>query len=176
MSGLFSTFNIAKRGMNVQQRSIDVTSHNISNANTPGYSRQRTKIETTRPMGMTGDVGQLGTGAQVAAIERVRDGFLDYQVRGETSSLGKYDARSKLLQEVETIFNEPSETGISSLMGKFFDSFQELSKQPSSSNGRTVVAQQSAALADALNHTYTQLRKAANKCTRFNKSWSYRSK
>ena len=41
MSGLFSTFNIAKRGINVQQRTIDVTSHNISNVKTPGYSRQR---------------------------------------------------------------------------------------------------------------------------------------
>jgi len=159
MSGLFSTFNIAKRGMNVQQRSIDVTAHNISNSNTPGYSRQRAKIETTRPQSMSGNVGQVGTGAQVAAIERVRDSFLDYQVRGETSTLGKYDVRSNFLYEVETIFNEPSETGISSLMGKFFDSFQELSKQPSSSNARTVVAQQSAALADALNHTYTQLEK-----------------
>lgn len=159
MSGLFSTFNIAKRGMNVQQRSIDVTSHNISNSNTPGYSRQRAKIETSRPQSMSGNVGQVGTGAQVAAIERVRDSFLDYQVRGETSTLGKYDVRSNFLYEVETIFNEPSETGISSLMGKFFDSFQELSKQPSSSNARTVVAQQSAALADALNHTYTQLEK-----------------
>ena len=159
MSGLFATFNIAKRGMNVQQRSIDVTSHNISNANTPGYSRQRAKIETTRAQSISGGAGQLGTGAQVAAIERVRDSFLDYQVRGETSTLGKYDVRSNFLSEVETVFNEPSETGISSLMGKFFDSFQELSKQPSSSNGRTVVAQQSAALADALNHTYTQLEK-----------------
>lgn len=159
MSGLFSTFNIAKRGMNVQQRSIDVTSHNISNAKTPGYSRQRAKIETSRPQGISGGVGQVGTGAQVAEIERVRDNFLDYQVRGETSTLGKYDVRSNFLYEVETIFNEPSETGISSLMGKFFDSFQELSKQPSSSNARTVVAQQSAALADALNHTYTQLEK-----------------
>lgn len=159
MSGLFSTFNIAKRGMAVQQRTIDVTSHNISNAKTPGYSRQRAKIETTRPQSIQGSAGQLGTGAQVAAIERVRDGFIDFQIRGETSTIGKYDVRSNFLQEVETIFNEPSETGISSLMGKFFDSFQELSKQPSSSNARTVVAQQSAALADALNHTYTQLEK-----------------
>lgn len=158
MSGLFSTFNIAKRGMGVQQRAIDVTSHNISNAKTPGYSRQRAKIETTRPQSING-AGQVGTGAQVAAIERVRDNFLDYQVRAETSTLGKYDVRSNFLYEVETIFNEPSETGISSLMGKFFDSFQELSKQPNSSNARTVVAQQSAALADALNHTYTQLEK-----------------
>lgn len=161
MSGLFSTFNIAKRGINVQQRTIDVTSHNISNVKTPGYSRQRAKIETTRAHGglSTSGVGkgQVGTGAQIQAIERVRDSFLDYQVRGETSIIGKYDVRNKYLFEVETIFNEPSENGISTLIGKFFDSFQELSKQPQNSNSRTVVAQQTLALTDALNHTYTKL-------------------
>lgn len=162
MSGLFSTFNIAKRGMNVQQKSIDVTSHNISNSNTVGYSRQRAKIETTRPfggssMGSSIQPGQMGTGAQIQAIERVRDNFLDYQVRGENSVLGKYDIRNSFLYEVESVFNEPSDTGISTLMGKFFDSFQELSKQPNSSNARTVVAQQTAALTDALNATYTKL-------------------
>ena len=162
MSGLFSTFNIAKRGMNVQQKSIDVTSHNIANSNTVGYSRQRAKIETSRPFGGTSmgssvQAGQLGTGSQIQAIERVRDSFLDFQVRGENAILAKYDMRSNYLYEVESVFNEPSDTGLSTLMGKFFDSFQELSKQPNSSNSRTVVAQQSAALADALNATYTKL-------------------
>ena len=132
MSGLFSTFSIAKRGMNVQQKSIDVTSHNIANSNTVGYSRQRAKIETSRPFGGTSrgssvGAGQLGTGAQIQAIERVRDSFLDYQVRGEKAVLGKYDMRNNYLYEVESVFNEPSETGTSTLMGKFFDSFQELS-------------------------------------------------
>lgn len=162
MSGLFATFNIAKSGMNVQQKSIDVTSHNIANSNTVGYSRQRAKIETSRPFGGTAmnssmQAGQLGTGAQIQAIERVRDNFLDFQVRSENSVLGKYDMRNNYLYEVESVFNEPSDTGLSTLMGKFFDAFQELSKQPNSSNSRTVVAQQSAALADALNATYTKL-------------------
>ena len=162
MSGLFSTFNIAKSGMNVQQQSINVTSHNIANSNTEGYSRQRAKIETTRPLGGTGinssiQAGQIGTGAQIQTIERIRDNFLDYQIRGESSLLGKYEIRNDYLYEVESIFNEPSDTGLSSLMGKFFDSFQELSKQPNSSNTRTVVAQQSQALAEALNSTYTKL-------------------
>lgn len=163
MSGLFSTFNIAKRGLFVQQKAIDVTSHNIANANTEGYSRQRVEIETTRPFGMAtlnnaAEVGQLGTGAQVSAIQRIRDTFIDYQVRTETSTFGHYEAREKFLGEIESIFNEPSETGISTLIGKFFDSWQQLSKQANSSNARTVVAQQSAALADELNHTYTQLK------------------
>ena len=162
MSGLFSTFNIAKSGMNVQQQAINVTSHNIANSNTEGYSRQRAKIETTRPIGGTSrnssiQAGQIGTGAQIQSIERIRDNFLDDQIRGESSLLGKYEIRNDYLYEVESIFNEPSDTGLSSLMGKFFDAFQELSKQPNSSNTRTVVAQQSQALAEALNSTYTKL-------------------
>ncbi|WP_163193288.1 flagellar hook-associated protein FlgK [Clostridium thermarum] len=176
MSGLFSTFNVAKRGMNVQQKAIEVTSHNIANANTEGYSRQRVLVETTRPFGMSSlnsvaEPGQLGTGAQISAIQRVRDTFLDYQVRVETSTYGKYEARQKFLNEVESIFNEPSETGLSTLLGKFFDSWQQLSKQAHSSNARTVVAQQSAALADELNHTYNQLVKLksnANELTNSN--------
>jgi flagellar hook-associated protein 1 len=162
MSGLFGTFNIAKRGMFVQQKAIDVTSHNIANANTEGYSRQRAVIETTRPAYMPSlnnsmGPGQSGTGAQITAIERVRDSFMDFQVRNETSTYGKYEARQTFLSEIESIFNEPSDTGISTLLGKFFDSWQQLSKQAQSSNARTVVVQQSAALADELNHTYKQL-------------------
>ena len=162
MSGLFSTFNVATRGINAAQTTIDVTSHNIANANTEGYSRQRAQLVTSRPMTPTGFSGQVGTGVQVESIERIRDTFIDYQVRGESSSLGKANVRNDVLYEVETIFNEPSDTGISTLMGKFFDSFQELAKQASSSNARTVVAQQTLALTDALNHTYTKLEELQN--------------
>jgi flagellar hook-associated protein 1 FlgK len=164
MSGLFSTFNIGKSGLAVSQRTIDVTSHNISNSNTVGYSRQRADIAASKPMGgnSKGDIvqaGQVGTGAQVEAIERVRDTFLDYQVRGEKSVLGDAGIRSQVLSQVESVFNEPSDTGISTLISKFFSSFQELSKQPQNSNARTVVGQQTQALTDALNHAYTQLEK-----------------
>ncbi|MCY6353958.1 flagellar hook-associated protein FlgK [Clostridium sp. ZS2-4] len=162
MSGLFATFNIGKRGLFAQQRCIDVTSHNIANANTEGYSRQRANLETTRPFGMPSmnnqvGPGQIGTGVDVSCIQRIRDGFMDYQVRREKSTLGQYEARDKYLSEIESIFNEPSDNGISNLIGKFFDGWDQLSKQAESSNARTVVAQQSAALADELNHTYNQL-------------------
>jgi len=162
MSGLFSTFNVATRGMTAQQKAIDVTSHNIANANTEGYSRQRATMETTRPFGMpsmnnsTG-AGQLGTGVQVSSITRIRDSYLDYQVRTENGTMGLNTGREKFLSEIESIFNEPSDTGVSSLIGKVFDSWQTLSGSPESSNSRTVVAQQSKALTDELNNTYNQL-------------------
>jgi flagellar hook-associated protein 1 FlgK len=162
MSGLFATFNVAKRGMSAQQKAIDVTTHNISNANTEGYSRQRATMETTKPFGMPTmnnamGPGQLGTGVQISSIIRIRDGFLDYQVRTENGTKGLYEGREQFLTEIESIMNEPSDTGVSSLLGKVFDSWQELSKHPESSNARTVVSQQSKALTDELNNTYTQL-------------------
>lgn len=162
MSGLFATLNIGKSGLFSQQKAIDTTSHNIANANTEGYSRQRVIMETTTPYTMpslngVAGAGQVGTGVQVSAIQRVRDTFMDYQVRNEKSTLGQYKARDTYLSEIESIFNEPSDTGISTLIGKFFDSWEQLSKQPESSNARTVVATQASALADELNHTYNQL-------------------
>jgi flagellar hook-associated protein 1 FlgK len=162
MSGLFATFNVAKRGMSAQQKAIDVTTHNISNANTEGYSRQRATMETSKPFGMPTmnnamGPGQLGTGVQISSIVRIRDTFLDYQVRTENGTKGLYEGREQFLTEIESIMNEPSDTGVSSLIGKVFDSWQELSKHPESSNARTVVVQQSKALTDELNNTHKQL-------------------
>ncbi len=164
MSGLLSIFNIAKRGMSAQQYSIGITNHNVANANTEGYSRQRAQLQTTNPfmapsMNSYIGPGQLGTGVEVATVQRVRNEFIDFQIRGELSTQGKYEAREALLGEIENIYNEPSDTGISGLLGKFYDSWHQLSKQPQSSNARTVVAQQSKALADELNHNYDQLNK-----------------
>lgn len=157
MASIFSTFNSARSGLTTHQSAINVTSHNIANASTIGFSRQRAVITTTRPISIGGESGQIGTGAQVSAIERVRDSFLDYQVRVETSELGKYSAKSEYLSQVEGIFNEPSDTGLSTMFGEFFDAFQELSKQSTSSSTRVVVAQKTQALCDTLNNTYTKL-------------------
>ncbi len=162
MSGLFSTFNIAKRGMSAQQMALDVTSHNIANVNTNGYSRQRANMETTSPFGMPSmnnaiGPGQLGTGVQVSSITRIRDSYLDYRVREQNGNMGLYQGREKFLSEVEGIFNELDDTGISKLVDKVFNSWQDLSKSPEVANTRNVVAQQSKALTDELNSSYNQL-------------------
>jgi flagellar hook-associated protein 1 FlgK len=163
MAGLFSTFNVATRGMSAQQKALDVTSHNIANANTEGYSRQRATMETTRPFDVTG-AGQLGTGVQVSSITRIRDTYLDYQVRTENGTMGLYQGREKFLSEVESIFNEVSDTGISDMLGEVFDSWSTLSTSPESSNTRTVVAQKSEALTNQLNSTYNLLTKLKDNC------------
>lgn len=158
MSGLLSALGIAVSGLNVQQDAINVTSHNISNASTDGYSRQRIDIETASPQNNLQGAGQLGSGVKSSAIERIRDVFNDYQIRNEESTLGNYQARDNTLSEVENVFNEPSSgTGLSTLIDSFFDSWTKLSKQPQSSDARTVVYNTAASLATELNHENSSL-------------------
>lgn len=163
MSGLFSTFNITKRGMQAQQTALHVVSHNIANANTEGYSVQRADLKTSQPFGMpslttAAEPGQLGTGVKVDKITRSRDVFLDYQIRKEKSTLGKYESREQFLSEIETIFMEPSDTGLSNVLSKFWDSWSQLSNTPEpNSTARTLVVQNAQSLCNTINHNYQQL-------------------
>ncbi len=164
MAGLFDTFNIAIRGLNVQQNAINTTSHNIANASTTGYSRQRAVAETTTPFGGmsrfdSSGVGQIGTGAEITSIQRIRDSFIDYQVRSETGTSSYYTSQSDTLTKVEDVFGEPSDTGIQELTTQFFSAFQEVSKSPDKSDVKTVAIQKASSLADAINYTYNQLKK-----------------
>jgi len=167
MSGLFDTFNIAKRGLTVQQAAINTTSHNIANANTAGYSRQRAVAETTTPFGGmsrfdTSGAGQVGTGAEITSIQRIRDSFIDYQVRSESGTSGYYTPISETLSKVEDVFGEPSDTGIQELTNKFFSAFQEVSKTPDKSDVKAVAIQKASALADSINYAYNQLKKTCD--------------
>ena len=164
MAGLFDTFTIAKRGLSVQQGNINTSAHNISNASTPGYSRQRAVIETTRPFGGTSKfdsciAGQVGTGAQITTIQRIRNEFIDYQYRDANSILGNSSVMETYLNKVQDIIGETSDSGLQGLMSKFFTSLQSLSSSSEKSDVKSVVLQNALTLSDSLNYTYNQLEK-----------------
>jgi len=153
---------IGKKSIMAQQAALEVTGHNVANANTDGYTRQLASLQTTRPHyapGLTADTkaGQMGTGVKVAEIERIRDAFLDAQVRKESKTSGYWEAVYDSLAKIEVILNEPSEEGLRAVMDMFWESWQDLSVNPESEAVRAVVAQRGMALADAFNHTYRQL-------------------
>ncbi len=156
MSGIFSAFNTARGGMFAQQQAISTTSHNIANTNTEGYSRQRVNLQTTPVFFMPG-VGAIGTGVDVESIIRIRDSYLDAQIRYETGILGQNQARKEVLEQVEMIFAEPSDTGLDTTMGIMWDSWQKLGKNPENSTAYTTVLENSLTFTDNLNHMYKQL-------------------
>lgn len=162
MSGLFSSFSVAKRGMAVQQTALHTNAHNISNMNTDGYSVQRANLKTTEPFGMpslttSAEPGQLGTGVKVDSITRARDKFIDFQIRREKSTLSRYESREQFLTEIEAIFMEPSDEGLANMMTKFWDSWHQLATNPESSTARTLVSENGESLTTAIKHMYGQL-------------------
>lgn len=154
---LFFGINIALKGMMAQQAAMDVASHNIANANTEGYSRQRVNLETSMPISGITSAGQLGSGVTIAEITRVRDGFVDYQLRQETSTLEYYSTISDTLSKVETVFMEPSETGFNAEMENFWSNWQEVANSPGSSPVRTALKEASISLTDTLRQMRQQL-------------------
>ncbi len=156
MSGIFSTLNTANKGMMASQTVLQTTSHNISNANTEGYSRQRVDLKADLAFNFAG-VGQLGTGVKMESIVRVVNDYVSKQIRQENSTLNQFAAKSEVLEHLEIIFNEPSDTGLNFNLGEMFAAWQELSINPENLNFKTIVVEKSRTLTDTLNHMMNQL-------------------
>lgn len=156
MRSIFSGLNTVVLAMQAQRKAADVTAHNIANAHTDGFSRQRAVMATTQPFSYAG-AGQVGTGVIVKEIERARDGFLDYQVRCEKQLMGYWETRRDALEQIEILFMEPSETSFNSVMSSFFDAWQELSISPESSPVRTNLLETSNTLMNTVDHLNSQL-------------------
>ena len=161
MRSTFSGFNTAKSGLFASQRALDITGHNLANVNTRGYSRQRLEQFQSTPLKLAGGQGMLGTGVDTHSINQLRNEFLDYKYRDEASSLGYWETKADGLSYIESIMNEPSDTGISKVIDALFESFQELSKNPDNLTTRSLVRERASAFASSINHMYTQLEKTA---------------
>ncbi|WIF96129.1 flagellar hook-associated protein FlgK [Caminicella sporogenes] len=155
--GSFFGFNIARSGLFASQRALNITAHNVANANTEGYSRQRLNVVQSTPLSLPQGQGMIGSGVDTAGIEQIRDEFLDFKIRQEMTTNGEWEARAEALKHIEAIFNEPSESGIRKVMDEFFASLHELSKNPDNLTARAEVRQRGIALTETLNHMYTQL-------------------
>ena len=157
MRSTFMGLETAKRGMFTQQSALHTTGHNISNANTPGYSRQRVNFQTTTPYPAVGlnrpsIPGQMGTGVEAGSVQRIRDGFLDVQYRNENTKLGYWSARADAFTKVEDIVNEPTTEGLSATMTELWKSFQDLAGASENEGARGVVLERLQASADTFNY------------------------
>lgn len=162
MGSTFMGLETSKRGLTTQQSALYTVGHNIANANTDGYSRQRVNMEAT--MGFPGVgmnapkvPGYLGTGVQAGSITRIRDHFIDNQYRQETTKLGYWSSKSDAVSQMEDVLSEPSEYGLNKAFDNFYAALQDLSTKPESAATRAVVAQRGEHLADSFNYISTQL-------------------
>jgi flagellar hook-associated protein 1 FlgK len=162
MASTFHGLETARRSLFTTQSALNTTGHNIANANTAGYSRQIVNMTASRPIDAVGysksvAAGQLGTGVEATSITRVREKFLDNQFRNENKSNGNFTVQLDILNKLEGIVNEPSDTGIRTVISNFWNAWSDLSKNPENADGRKVVKEQTMAMVDAFNYTAKQL-------------------
>jgi len=151
LGGSFFGFNTAVRGLFTAQKHLDIINHNINNINTPGYSRQNATQVAARPYPLPGIQGMIGSGSDITSVNRVRDEYLDYKYWSESIVYGEWSAKMELLADMEVTFNEPSESGFTTIMNEFFNALQELGKDPSGAPVRALVQQKGITLAKYFN-------------------------
>lgn len=149
MSSIGSILSIARSALSAQQAGIQVAAHNISNAATPGYSRQYAQVVSSPPL--VKPEGVIGTGVTIQDIARVRDSQLDSWFRRESSEAEAFQTRHQLLARVESLFSEPSDIGLGASLDAFWTSWADLANTPGSQSARTVIRARGEQLASHFN-------------------------
>lgn len=164
MGSTFSGLEIAKLGLYAQQAALYTTGHNIANANTEGYTRQRVNMEAAPAFpypSAVNDVspGQMGTGVFIQAIQRLREDYLDLQFRTENKYQGEWETKVDILKKIETFFNESDHKGLSSTIDAFWKSLQDLANNPADPAAREVVRNAGIDIGDTLQYLSRSLAK-----------------
>ena len=149
-------FNTAVQGLLASQKSLYVTSHNISNTNTKGYSRQEALQRATIPH-LLPNIGFLGTGTEIYDIVRIRDSYVDFKYWNENAPLGEWAVKRDTLTEIEKLFGEPSNSSFRQYLDDFYKSLESLSTNPSDLSYREPVVETALALTKHINETAARL-------------------
>jgi flagellar hook-associated protein 1 FlgK len=146
----FMGLHTSLRGLLAEQRALDVTSHNVANANTPGYSRQEAQLQATDALAMpTGD--RLGTGVDVVAYKRIRDSFLDLQFRAQNMQVGAGTARADGLDQAELRLSEPGDNGLAARLNSFWGKWADLANAPDSGAAKQALISDAKTLVTSVN-------------------------
>lgn len=157
MTSLNGILETGKRSLLANREYIGIIGHNIANVNTPGYTRQRGILRAARPMDQF-QYGNIGTGVEMNSIVRARDQLLDKQYRSESSSLGRWERSDFALMEIQSVFTEPGDNGLSSVIEDFWNAWSDLANDPESPFARSVVRERAQVLTGMLNRYDSNLR------------------
>lgn len=137
-------------GIRAAQAGLDISAHNIANANTPGYTRQRVELQASPPY--RSPVGWIGTGATVQDIARLRDQFLDDRLRSSIGDAMRQGVRADFLTSLEDLTNEP-DNGLTVRIERLWDAAETWSNNPADAASRRQVLTELNSIADGFQST-----------------------
>ncbi len=134
-----SITQIGHSGLKAAKAGISTAGHNIANASTEGFSRQRVLTEASEPSSGAYGKNFFGTGVAVARVERVNDEFVEKQIRNANRDMAQFQEKDLALNQIEEVFNEMGGDGLNRVIAKFFNDFRKLSEEPASNSLKTAV-------------------------------------
>ena len=144
--GAPNVMQTGRSGMMASKAAIATAGHNISNANTEGFSRQRVETSNLTPQVSAGAHALVGTGTKVSRVERVNDEYIEKQIRTGAREMATMEERDLALRQTEDIFNEMNGDGLNRLISRFFNEFRKLSNEPDNESVRQSVREASQAM------------------------------
>lgn len=154
-----NTLSIGVSGLNTAQMNINITGQNISNASTPGYTRQQAIQRAATPM-YTG-AGFLGQGVDVTTVKRVYSDYLNAQVLGAQAGMSEMDHYGTQISQVVNLMSD-SNAGLSPAMASFFSALDQLAANPSSIPSRQAFLSESQSLVDRFQSMDARLQEIRN--------------
>ncbi len=152
--GASALMSLGMRAMTANYAALQATGHNISNANTEGYSRQSVVLETNG--GQFTGAGFFGKGVNVATVQREHSEFLTREASTTKSIAAADEARSSQLQQLEKVF-PLGEAGLGYASTQMFNALVDVANKPSDTSSRQVVLARAGEFASRLKTAGEQL-------------------
>jgi flagellar hook-associated protein 1 FlgK len=164
MTSTFSSLELGKRSLGAHEQALQTTGHNLSNASTEGYSRQRVEFAEMEPIFMPGlnreeRPGQLGQGVVVSRIERIRDELLDRRIIAQANGEGYWKTRDPYIRQIDQMYLEVGDNSLRAKMDAFWDGWQELSRNPADSAPRTAIIERAQTFIDGVHDRFNGLKR-----------------
>ena len=160
----FFGISVGVKAMFASQTALDTINHNISNAKTPGYSRQIVDQKASGPFPTGDGSGMIGTGVDINSIIRIRNVFLDNRYWDQNVAYGEWSVKSDSLSEMESMLNSSSDDGLSDVLNSFISSLGDLEKDPSGDSARKAAIADGSAFCKYLNNMAGKLQDLLNDC------------
>jgi flagellar hook-associated protein 1 FlgK len=155
-----SSLTTALSALYAQRRGLDVTGHNIANANTEGYTRQRVNmVANAGPLSpaVFSQWNGVGQGVDVTGITRMRDAFLDLRSNQEHSAQGELTMTQTILSRIELGFGEPSDIGLAAQFSEFWTGWDDVANNPTDLAARNALLERASTLTTNIRGTAASL-------------------
>lgn len=160
---LMSALYVGRGGLQTSQNALNTVAHNVTNADTKGYTRQQVQlgdhVYNTIKYNFSGvSSQQIGLGVDYTQTRQVRDDFLDKLYRKESGRSAFYEVSYDALYQIENIMGESGDNPFQNALNRLWEAVEELSKEPESAVNQGLLVQRASQFIDETNIVHKELR------------------